>query len=139
MRPGRPIASRRRFRCTGLIPPALACLPGVLYADNLGVLAFPLLFWPAELVLCIVFIAFNVYLVRRISRGECGRTQMLAGILMAALAVVAASLFPGLVMSNVLAARSREIVLVTVVPVILLAAICVCAACAVIVKAIRGR
>jgi hypothetical protein len=114
-------------------------VPLPLCADDLGVLAYPLLFWPAGVVLCAAYIACAVYLFRAMTRGRRGWKTVAASAVMALIGIAGASLFPWIVMMNSLSKRSPNVAYMTVAPVIALGALCACAALAVIVKALLRR
>jgi len=97
------------------------CIPDILLADDLSVLAFPLIFWPMELVFCLLFVVVSIYCIRTIAGKRFGKRPLIAGMIIFAMSAATGILFPVLVSMNGAAHRVTGMVRITVIPVILLA------------------
>lgn len=113
-------------------------IPGILLADDLSAIAFLIIFWPLDIVLCLMFIAMLVYCTRAISRRSAGKKQVIIGLILLTFSVAAGVLFPWLVSMNGAAQRHPGMMHVTVAPVIALAVLTAAASLIMAVKA-RGK
>ena len=112
--------------------------PSLLLANDMSGIAFLILFWPMEIVLCMLFIAMLVYCVRALVRRSTGKKHIIIGLILFAFSVAAGVLFPWLVSMNGAAQRHPGMMHVTAGPVIALAVLTAVASLAVVVRA-RGK
>lgn len=112
-------------------------IPEILLADDLSVLAFPLIFWPMELALCLLFVVVSIYCIRTIAGKRFGKRPLIAGMIIFAISAATGVFFPMLVSMNGAAHRFPGMVRITVIPVVLLAVLAAVMSLIVVVRSLR--
>ena len=71
----------------------LMLFPPSLYADNLAVLAYPVLFWPAGFFCLLLFALFTVLLLRRVKKRQFQKGSVVFGLIFLILTLFALFFF----------------------------------------------
>ncbi len=125
---------KQNIRRAGLAVMAVT-LPKFLMADNLAALVYPVVIWPAGVLLCIVFTVLSiVYTVKRSRGKENARPPSLAaGIAVSAVSAVLTFLYVIFILTNENAMNWPDMAMMSIVPVIIsaLAAVAVGVLCAI--------
>lgn len=116
----------------------MLAIPHWLLADDLGILAFPFLFWPLELILSIILIVFSAYSGLSLKGGQHGKSSLIAGVVILFFSTLFGSLFPWLVSLNVSGQRHPGIIPITIMPVIALSAVSVILSLLLVVYSIKN-
>ena len=114
-------------------------LPYPLFADNLAVLAFPLLFWPAEFILTVIYTMFIIYAAGRIMRGINSASMLIFTIFIAAAGMPSGIIFTMLVSANPFTFRDTAIAAVTILPVLILSAACTILGITAVIRYFRNK
>lgn len=118
---------------------AILLFPYPLFADNLAVLAFPLLFWPAEFILTLVYTMFIIYAVRRTMYGISSASMLVFCIFIAAAGIPSGIIFTMLVSANPFTFMNTGIAAMTILPVLILSTACTILGITAVIRYFRNK